>query len=109
MMRYKVSKSDEPMSRYRDYYRIVDSEGNHRIESYDHVEIPYTEGDVYHKVSVSEVNRLDIIAFNYYGSAMLWWVVAEASDIINPFDVPVGTVLRIPPLVMLYGEGGVLS
>ena len=108
-MSYKIDSSEEPMSRYRKYFRITDSNGNEIIESYNRVEIVESDGDIYHKVKVSEVNRLDLIAYNYYGTSMLWWVIAEASNIINPFNVPVGTVLRIPPLVMLYGEGGVLK
>ena len=108
-MKYKINVEEEPTSRYRDYYRILDEEGNHRIESYDRNEIPYSEGDIYHRVTLGEQNRLDIISYNYYGTVMLWWVIAEASEIINPFDVPMNTVLRIPPLVMIYGEGGVLK
>ena len=35
--------------------------------------------------------------------------IALANEILDPFDVPVGTYLRIPPLVSLYNTGGVLS
>ena len=42
-------------------------------------------------------DRMDNIAFQYYGDASLWWIIAASNDI--PQDsifIPVGTHLRIP-------------
>tara|TARA_R110001592_G_scaffold311522_1_gene586408 strand:+ start:491 stop:796 length:306 start_codon:yes stop_codon:yes gene_type:complete len=42
-------------------------------------------------------DRLDLIAFDFYGDATLWWIIATANDI--PGDSmypPMGFQLRIP-------------
>lgn len=41
--------------------------------------------------------RLEDIAFLYYGDPSDWRLIAEANDIVDPSGVPPGTVLRIPP------------
>lgn len=60
-------------------------------------------------VSIAEEGRLDIIANQYYNTPRFWWVIALANNIIDPFDIPVGTTLRIPTIISLYNKGGVLS
>lgn len=69
------------------------------------------EDDSYYVVENISQGRLDIIAQKYYGSASLWWVIAQAngSVIFNPFNVPRGTTLRIPQLSSLYLTGGILG
>jgi len=42
-------------------------------------------------------DRLDLIAFDFYGDSTLWWIIASANDI--PGDsmfLPLGFQLRIP-------------
>ena len=75
----------------------------------DKKEIPVTENDTYITVNRQTENRLDVVANIVYGFAPYWWIIAMANDIIDPFDVPCGTVLRCPPLVSLYSDGSVLS
>ncbi len=41
--------------------------------------------------------RLDELAYLYYGDATLWRQLAEANDIEDPFNIGAGTVVRIPP------------
>jgi hypothetical protein len=41
--------------------------------------------------------RLEDLAFLYYGDPSLWRLIAEANDIVDPSSVIPGTVLRIPP------------
>jgi hypothetical protein len=41
--------------------------------------------------------RLEDIAFLYYGDPSVWRLIAEANDIVDPSSVAPGTVLRIPP------------
>ena len=40
--------------------------------------------------------RLDILAHLQYGSAEYWWIIAAASGIGWPLQVPPGTLLHIP-------------
>lgn len=47
---------------------------------------------------LEESERLDIIAGEVYGDGRLFWVIAAASEIAYPGQVPSGTILRIPLL-----------
>lgn len=58
--------------------------------------------DGYHRVEEREVNRLDIISLRRYGTSQLWWLIAMANNILDPFYVPVGLTLKIPSLRMFY-------
>ena len=49
--------------------------------------------DVY--VITQEGDRLDNLAFQYYGDSNLWWYIATANQI-STMNVPNGTSLRIP-------------
>ena len=68
-------------------------------------------GDQYYAVTANTENRLDRIAAIFYNSPTFWWVIADANPKImfNIFEVPNGTVLRIPSVRSLYGSGGVLN
>ena len=42
-------------------------------------------------------DRLDLIAFDYYGDSSLWWIIATANDLPgNSLYPAVGTQLRVP-------------
>jgi len=45
---------------------------------------------------LSDGQRLDIVAANFYGDAKYWWVIAAASGIGWQCQVPAGTLLKIP-------------
>lgn len=40
--------------------------------------------------------RLDTLASVYYGDEELWWVIALANRVLDPFSLSVGRRLRIP-------------
>lgn len=89
--------SDQVNSRFRDSKIYVDENGNVFYETYEVRVIPYSEGDIYHEVTAGEEGRLDLLAFDYYGNPALWWIIAEANDIVVPIkDVYAGLVLRVP-------------
>ena len=52
--------------------------------------------DVFH--SVVEGDRVDLIAYRYWGRTDLWWVVCDYNDIACPVELVPGTVLRVPSL-----------
>ena len=107
--KYKDNTSKDKTSRYRNHWRVLDNEGDLYQESYNELTITSNSADKIHEVKAGEENRLDLISYNYYGSPLLWWVIAEASDITNPFNVPIGTLLRIPANKTLYGSKGILT
>lgn len=72
-------------------------------------EIPEHPNDKFHRVHSNEVGRLDLIAYQYYNNALLYWVIAQANEIYNPFvKLAPGTLIRIPALETLYGNKGIL-
>lgn len=96
--------------RYKNVRRLKDNlTGKIFHETVPQSFIVESDEDQYTVVTNVTKDRLDIIANEYYGTPKYWWVIAQANYIIDPFDVPVGTRLRIPPTISLYISGGVLS
>tara|TARA_B100001250_G_scaffold377712_1_gene367001 strand:- start:403 stop:669 length:267 start_codon:yes stop_codon:yes gene_type:complete len=56
-------------------------------------EIREKDSDVY--VITQFGDRLDTLAYEYYGNPQLWWFIAKANKLVT-MNVPVGTSLRIP-------------
>ena len=51
----------------------------------------------YYEHVVREGETLHNIAYQYYKNIKLWWVIAEANHIDNPFDaMTAGLVLKVP-------------
>ena len=67
------------------------------------VQIFIKSSDKYYTVDNTHEHRLDLISYMFYGDPTLWWVIAKASNILNPMDVPQGTLLRIPNLDTVKG------
>lgn len=90
-------------SRYQVLRVVKDTDnGESYLETYNNVKVPEIEGeDVFHIVAHNEVNRLDIIANNYFGDPTYWWAIALANDFIDPFVVNEGEMIRIPSLMAL--------
>lgn len=60
-------------------------------------DIPFSPADQYHVVSSLDVGRLDLIAYKFYQTPELWWVLAAVNEIFfPPEDMEEGDVLRIP-------------
>jgi hypothetical protein len=57
--------------------------------------IPEQSDDLAH--AVIGTDRIDLLAQKYYGSPVLWWVIAVANDLeLLPSDLYTGQLLRIP-------------
>lgn len=97
-------------SRYTNTERIEDNiNGVEYHETYDKKDIPLSNADIYVTVDLKTKDRLDIISTNVYGYSLYWWVIAMANNIIDPFDIPIGTVLRVPQLASIYMSRSVLG
>lgn len=110
---YKESdrKNVNPFDRYKNCKILTDSTlGEVLLSTRDIKDVKLNVDDVYHTVKANEVCRLDLISYNYYGNPLLWWVIAQANNIYDPFTGPeVNTVLRIPSIVKMYDHEGVLQ
>ena len=72
------------------------SPGTYNIKSYGttvYSAIPEMDSDIY--VITQMGDRLDNLAFQFYGDQSLWWYIAKANNL-KFMTIPVGTSLRIP-------------
>lgn len=77
---------------------------NHLLLTYfeekesDMVRLPYVyKPDTRDKTHiVLEGERLDMIAYKYYKDPLKWYIISDANDIINPFELILGQELIIP-------------
>lgn len=104
---YSGNRDYSHISRYRKYRQIIDDNVVY-TETFNQQGVSLSNNDITHIVKLNEKNRLDMIALTYYKDASLWWILALANNIINPFIVVPGTVLRVPPLINLYNRGEAL-
>lgn len=104
----KASDFEDSVGRYNKLKRLVNARGEHYIESPVKFTIPETAADVFFQVDKGHENRLDLISYEYYNTPLFWWALAVINHIDNPFDVPAGIVLRIPPIKSIYASGVVL-
>ena len=67
-------------------------------------EIPPTSEDKYIITSVED--RLDLLAFDYYGDETLWWVISRANPDVtrrDSFFIKMGVQIRIPDVNIIEG------
>lgn len=103
------NKNESSLSRYRFFDILQDDDKVEFLESWRDIEIPTNEDDNFHEVLTRDENRIDLIAYQYYQNTSLWWVIAITNELKNPFDLDIGTILRVPSINSLYGFRGVLS
>lgn len=106
-MLYSKPREYEHTSRYGKYRQILENLDVY-IETFNKSDIEHDSEDIFHTVLAEQENRLDIIANIHYGDPSFFWVIALANDLIDPFVVQAGSILRIPAIVSLYKLGGAL-
>lgn len=63
----------------------------------------YARDGIYINYEHKYLGRLDLLSYEVYETAMLWWVIALANDILDPFDdTLVGSLIYIPPIMDVY-------
>lgn len=84
------------MRRYNKYIgQIKQPDGTTRYESSRWPKFPVQGTDQY--IITKQLDRLDIMASDYYDDATKWWIIARANNLPpGTFRVPAGTRLRIP-------------
>ena len=82
------------MSRYENTKNSYDKNRSHyKHNTTIYSDVPEQNGDLY--VITQFGDRLDTLAYEYYGNPQLWWFIAKANKLVT-MNVPVGTSLRIP-------------
>lgn len=100
------------ISRYRGLRQVIHSPEDTDIR-FTSLEIPNAIGGehinfVWHEVVETEVNRLDLIAYKYLGSAQYNWVIAYYNGISDGFTCNTGEKLRIPSSISELMKDGEL-
>lgn len=64
------------------------------LENHDYL---FKEGQLQqkHKVTPDDIDRIDRISYQYYGTPELWWLIAQVNDI-DPLELYEGQELVIP-------------
>ena len=83
------------MSRYRFTGIKIDKDtGNRVLKSTLYPEIKINNGDRF--VYPIDGDRLENLAYRYYGDSSLWWIIAKANGIRGKTALEIGKVIRIP-------------
>ena len=81
--------------RYQNNETIKTLDGKRVYRTTYYEPIPLRDDDIY--VVTQTGDRLDAIAYQFYGDSRLWWIIAAANNI---HDAPIGIedslILRIP-------------
>jgi hypothetical protein len=83
-------------TRYDSKTTLFTPQGKPYYKSKQYPNIPLSENDVYVITNIGD--RLDLLAYSYYGDVEMWWVISAANNNVTKgslFPIP-GTQLRIP-------------
>jgi len=82
------------MKRYSTTRQKLDKSGVIVYGTTYYPQIPVEDTDKF--VYPKDGDRLDTLAYRYYGDTTLWWVIAKANGIKGKVAVSVDEILRIP-------------
>ena len=57
---------------------------------------PTSRTESRHTVRVTQGDRLDLIANDFYGDSRMWRAIADANDLDDPFNLTAGQLLTMP-------------
>jgi nucleoid-associated protein YgaU len=90
------------MKRYSTTRQKIDKSGKRVYSTTYYPQIPISDSDKFiHPVSG---DRLDTLAYKYYGDITLWWIIAKANGLKGKVGVSVGNILRIPGNITIILE-----
>lgn len=86
------------MQRYEEFTDIIPTaEGKRRYSSLYYPKVPRKASDNW--IITKSSDRLELLAFEYYGDTRYWVIIAKANKLFNAtIRIPVGIRLRIPDL-----------
>ena len=87
-----------PDSRYAECILYVDG-SDEFMGARQRIETAPQPDDIFH--TVTDGDRIDLIAYHYLGSFELWWIICDYNDIFFPLGLLPGATLRIPSLEQL--------
>lgn len=110
---YSTCRDFEHISRYRNLRQVVhDPNSSDRFVTLE-TNNPVTTNKlkvIYHVVTLSEENRLDLIANKYLGAPTYSWVISYFNSIEDGYTVREGQTLIIPKdVTALFATGEILA
>ena len=79
---------------FMDFYEF---DGETFFDTPDFPELPQTDADIIIDVTDKYMGRLDLVAWDYYRDAQLWWVIAYANNLTRlPDQMTLNMKLRVP-------------
>ena len=92
------------MNRYESTKKIKNKDLINKYETVTYPKFERKETDIY--IITRELDRLDLIANQYYGDPRFWFVIARANNLgKGTLIVPPGLQLRIPKNITdIFGE-----
>lgn len=110
---YTVCRDFDHISRYKGLRQIVHNPANtaERFITLETVNaLTSNAGYRYYTVPVSEENRLDLIAYKFYGSPNYSWVISYMNNIEDGFTVYEGQKIKIlNSFTDLFAKGEILA
>lgn len=82
------------MKRYNNTPRKIDKSGIRVYQTTYYPEIKISDSDVF--IMPKDGERLDNLAYKYYGDTTLWWIIAKANGIKGVAVPPLDEPIRIP-------------
>lgn len=83
------------MNRYAESTIIKNVNGKQRRSTVILPNVQLSPADTY--IQTTTIERLDLLAFDFYGDVTFWWVIASANGLgKGSMIVPQNTLLRIP-------------
>jgi phage tail protein X len=88
------------MNRYQNSATILDSVGKRRKSTIILPTPTPTATDTY--IQTTTIERLDLLAYAFYGDVTLWWAIAAANGLgKGSLYVPINSLLRIPDITSI--------
>jgi hypothetical protein len=66
--------------------------------------VPQTDESLVFTIILQEKETFESLAYTYYGSSKLWWVIADQNPLINPLALTMGTRIRVLKRQFLPGD-----
>jgi len=84
---------------------LQETDGEVFYGSRDPVSLPTSPEDQVRALNMENLyGRLESLSFRFYRTVKLWWIFLESNDISDPFEMPLGRVIKIPAKASIYGN-----
>ena len=104
---YYSPKEYDAASRYAYTNRLHDKyNGCYYHSTFNRFEFGINASSAYYKVTEKTENRIDLISKEAYNTTSYWSAICLANDIIDPFNIPKGTILLIPDIATIQSKRG---